>query len=99
MRPKPRIVHVDRLMFPHFSGVGIRPSCEATARSRRSRRRSVALGVGIAELAAITPMSYGCFMPLSAPLHKLKTNWASEIPNWKRITLLGYSFSRCDSDD
>jgi len=86
-------------MFPHFSGVGIRPSCEATARSRRSRRRSVALGVGIAELAAITPMSYGCFMPLSAPLHKLKTNWASEIPNWKRITLLGYSFLRCDSDD
>ena len=56
-------------------------------------------GVGIAELAAITPMSYGCFMPLSAPLHKLKTNWASEIPNWKRITLLGYSFSRCDSGD
>ena len=56
-----RICPVDRLMFPHFSGVGIRPGCEATARSRRSRRRSVALGVGIAELAAITPMSYGCF--------------------------------------
>jgi hypothetical protein len=44
--------------------------------------------VGITELAAITPMSYGCFMPLSAPPHKLKTNWAGEIPNWQRITLL-----------
>src|SRR5262249_40751538 len=31
-------------------------------------------------------------MPLSAPLHKLKTNWASEIPNWKRITLLATAF-------
>ena len=38
---KLRIVPVDRLMFPHFSGSGMRPSSEPTARSRRSRRRSV----------------------------------------------------------
>jgi len=56
-----RISPVDRLIFPHFSGSGMRRSSEPTARSRRSRRRSVALGVGITELAAITPMSYGCF--------------------------------------